>query len=360
MKICTILGTRPEITKLSPLIPLLDQEFEHILIHTGQHYDYNMDRVFFEELHLRIPDFQLQVGSHSQGKQTGLMLEKIEKILIEQNPSMVIVQGDTNSTLAGAIAAAKLSIPIIHIESGCRSFNRAMPEEINRIVVDSISDSLFASDEQSTKNLNLEGIPSEKIFLVGSTAFDACIRNSSFAPVSEILPKYGLNKNNFVLVTIHRAESTNNMNIFSNIISALNELSEKISVVFPIHPRTANVLALSSIKLNEKIILLKPQAYLDFLALLSSCRFCISDSGGIQEEALVFNKPCLVPRKETEWMRLIEAGKNFLVGTEKDSIMKTAWKLMDDEELKLIQERLSPLHKDVSENIINIIKRKYI
>src|SRR3989344_7060361 len=190
MKICTILGTRPEITKLSPLIPLLDREFEHILIHTGQHYDYNMDRVFFEELHLRIPDFQLQVGSHSQGKQTGLMLEKIEKILIEQNPSVVIVQGDTNSTLAGAIAAAKLSIPIIHIESGCRSFNRAMPEEINRIVVDSISDSLFASDEQSTKNLNLEGIPSEKIFLVGSTAFDACIRNSSFAPVSEILPKY--------------------------------------------------------------------------------------------------------------------------------------------------------------------------
>ncbi|MDP3989950.1 MAG: UDP-N-acetylglucosamine 2-epimerase (non-hydrolyzing) [archaeon] len=360
MKVVTILGTRPEIIKLSSVIPILDKEFEHILIHTGQHYDYEMDMVFFKELHLRDPDYCLQVGSHSHGKQTGFMLEKIEKILIEQKPSLVIVQGDTNSTLAGALAAAKLLIPVAHIESGCRSFNKIMPEEINRIIVDSISDSLFAPDDLSIVNLKKEGISSEKIHLVGSTAFDASRRNSSFAPIDKILSHYGLVKDNFVLATIHRAESTNNPEIFSNIISVLNELSEDMAVVFPVHPRTTNILSQSSIKLNEKIILLKPQAYLNFLALLSSCRFCISDSGGIQEEALVFNKPCLIPRNETEWMRLIDAGKNFLAGTNKRSILDIAKRLMDDGELIRIRSLPSPLHENVSESIVNIIKEKYL
>jgi UDP-N-acetylglucosamine 2-epimerase len=347
MKIITILGTRPEIVKLSALMPLLDQEFDHKVIHTGQHYDYEMDAVFFEELKLGIPDFSLNIGSHSQGKQTGLMLHKIEEVLLEEKPDLVIVQGDTNTTLSGALAASKLHIPLMHVEAGCRSFNRKMPEEINRILTDNIADFLIAPDQKSMQNLRSEGIPEEKIHLVGSTSFDAVLRNKEFAKPTD--------RKDFVLVTIHRAESTQRETL-KKITDALNQLSEDITVVFAAHPRTTKAIEEHAIILDPRIKLLGPQPYLSFLSLMKDCRFCISDSGGIQEEVLAFNKPCIVPRKDTEWMSLVEAGKNFLVGNETQHIVSKARMLLNQEELDRIKGIELPYTSGASQKILEVIR----
>jgi len=356
VKVVTVLGTRPEIIKLSPLIPLLDEKFNHILIHTGQHYDYEMDSLFFKELQLKQPSYNLKVGSHSQGKQTAIMLENIEEILILEKPDMVIVQGDTNSTLSGALAASKLHIPVAHIEAGCRSFNRYMPEEINRVIADHISDILFASDKKAGECLLKEGIPREKIFLTGSTAFDVCLRNKEFITNSNIDKRLKLTKNQFILVTLHRAENTNNPQRFKNIIDALNSLSEAIDIVFPIHPRTAKIVKQHNIKMNTKIKVTKPLGYIDFIKLMSQCRIIFSDSGGVQEEAIVFNKPCLIPREDSEWMRLIEAGKNFLVGIETQSILKkTREFITDDTKLNQVKAIKYPYDKNVSKKILALL-----
>ncbi|MBU1632511.1 MAG: UDP-N-acetylglucosamine 2-epimerase (non-hydrolyzing) [Nanoarchaeota archaeon] len=357
MKIVTVLGTRPEIIKLSPLIPLLGEEFKHIIIHTGQHYDHNMDKVFFNELHLPLPNYALNIGSHSQGKQTGLMLQQIETIFLEEKPGLVIVQGDTNTTLAGALAASKLHLPLIHLEAGCRSFNRQMPEEINRIVVDHIADYLIAPDQKSVNNLLHEGINKNNIFLLGSTAFDATLRNKDLIDTNEVLNHFSLRKKEFILVTLHRAENTNDLNKLNNIISALNELSEFITFVFPLHPRTKKIVDDNNIIVNNKIKMIAPQSYLSFLALLSSCKFCISDSGGIQEEAIVFNVPCLIPREETEWTRLVDAGKNILMGTNTERIVTTVRNLLSETKLQKIKERKCHYEAGVSEKIIKLIKQ---
>ncbi|MEK6968838.1 MAG: UDP-N-acetylglucosamine 2-epimerase (non-hydrolyzing) [Nanoarchaeota archaeon] len=358
MKIITILGTRPEIIKLSALLPLLDQEFEHVLIHTGQHYDYNMDAVFFEELNLLKPKYFLNIGSHPQGKQTGLMLEKIEEVLIKEKPDLIIVEGDTNTTMAGALAAAKLHIPIMHAEAGCRSFNRQMPEEINRVIVDHISDYLIAPDEESFQHLLAEGISEDKISLLGSTAFDAVLRNKEFIKKEVVLDNYKLKEKKFVLVTLHRAENTDNVNNLRKIIGALNHLSNLATFVFPIHPRTRKVINENKIEINSSIKLVEPQPYLSFLALLSNCTFCISDSGGIQEEALAFNIPCLIPREETEWTRLVKAGKNILMGTNTDKIINETKKfLIDETELQRIKGIKYPYDDKVSKKIVEVIKQ---
>ncbi len=319
MKVITILGTRPEIIKLSPVLDLLEKDdaIIHKVIHSGQHYDHNMDAVFFEELGLGRVDYPLGIGSHSQGKQTGLMLEKIEEVLVSEKPDLVIVQGDTNTTLAGALAAVKLHIPTMHIEAGCRSFNRKMPEEINRTVTDAISDYCIAPDKKSVENLKNEGVKA-KVFALGNTSFDAALRNKEFAR-SPIIDKLKLK--DFILVTIHRAESTDNAKNLKSIIGALEDLAKSYTVVFPMHPRTRKALEREGLSL-EKVKVIEPQAYLSFIALLSSCKVCISDSGGIQEEALVFDVPCLIPRNETEWTRLVDAGKNFLLGVDRSEIVR--------------------------------------
>ncbi len=359
MKIITILGTRPEIIKLSSLLPLLDQEFEHVLVHTGQHYDYNMDKVFFEELNLPQPKYFLSIGSHPQGKQTGLMLEKIEEVLVEEKPNLVIVEGDTNTTMAGALAAAKLHISIMHVEAGCRSFNRKMPEEINRIIVDHIADYLIAPDEKSFQNLLNEGISKTKIFLLGSTAFDAALRNKNFANIKgQVLENDILKKDDYVLVTLHRAENTDNPVVFAEIMGALKDIAKEVPIIFPIHPRTKKkVEENNSLKMNNKIQFIPPKSYLSFLSLLSNCRFCISDSGGIQEEAVAFNVPCLIPRNETEWMRLVEAGKNKLIGTKKESMVSAVLELWKDNvKLENMKTKESPFSSGVSQKIIKVIK----
>ena len=356
MKICTILGTRPEIIKLSPLLPLLDQEFEHILIHTGQHYDYSMDEVFFQELHLPLPNYFLKIGSHYPGKQTALILEKVEAILLHEKPDLVIVQGDTNTAPAGSLAAVKLHLPVMHIEAGCRSFNRNMPEETNRIIADHLATYLIAPDEQSVRNLKQEGL-TKNTFLVGSTSFDAAVRNKELVNINSVLTKHSLSQDNFVLVTIHRAENTDNPLNFQNIMSALNQLSLETTLVFPLHPRTKKALLENNLSLSPTIKVLEPQSYLDFLALLSSCKFCLSDSGGIQEEAVVFNKPCLIPRNETEWMRLVEAGKNFLLSTDTEKIVSKVKELLHSPQ-KLDQIKACPYTYDIgaSVKIMEIIR----
>jgi UDP-N-acetylglucosamine 2-epimerase len=356
MKIITNLGTRPEITKLSPLLPLLDEGFDHLLIHTGQHYDHNMDKIFFEELGLVKPDYLLGIGSRAREEQIEVMQEKIKEVLIKEKPNLVIVQGDTNTTLAGAQAASKLKIPLMHIEAGCRSFNEEMPEEKNRVAVDKISDYLITPDEQGVQNLLDEGISKGKVFLLGSTVFDAVLRNKRLIS-DEVISNWGLGKKDYLLVTLHRAENTDNLKVLREIIDALNNLAERTTLVFPIHPRTKKILENNQIYLNEEIKVIEPQSYLNFLALLSGCKFCLSDSGGIQEEALACEVPCLILRNETEWMRIVESGKNILVGTNKEKIISSAKILLDtEEELQKIKERESPFQGGASEKIIKLIK----
>ena len=237
MKIATIFGTRPEIIKLSTLIPLLDRDFNQILIHTGQHYSYEMDKIFFEDLGLRDCDYTLNIGSGTHGKQTGKMLMELENVLLLEKPELVLVQGDTNSTLAGALAASKLQIPVAHVEAGCRSFDKRMPEEINRVLVDHLSDYLFAPDCNALKNLTVsECIPSEKVHLVGNTSVDACIQAMEIFN-QKTLEDYSLKKGNYILFTLHRQENTTYEGL-KEILNALNIISNRINVLFPVHLRT--------------------------------------------------------------------------------------------------------------------------
>jgi UDP-N-acetylglucosamine 2-epimerase (non-hydrolysing) len=353
----TVLGTRPEIIKFSPLLPLFDRHFRHILIHTGQHYDQNMDRIFFKELRLKAPQHFLNVGSGSQGVQTARMLETIEPILIKSKAQCVSVLGDTNSTLAGALAAAKLNIPIAHIESGCRSFNRKMPEETNRVMVDHISEWLFAPDSTAVHHMKREGLSSKKIHLVGNTGLDATRRTMQFT-LKNRLARFGVRPGGYILATMHRAENTNELARFARLIDALNELSKEIPIVFPIHPRTRAVMKKAKIRLAPTILASEPIGNIDFITLLQHCVFVMSDSGGVQEEAAVVNRPCLVLREDTEWTRLVKAGKNFLVGTQPKPIVALARRLVRS---KLLRDRIArkkaPLQFGASQKILNILRK---
>lgn len=359
MKVATILGTRPEIIKLSPLLPLFDKAFNHILIHTGQHYDYEMDALFFEELRLKKPKYNLQVGSGRQGKQTAIMLDRIECLLLKEKVDLVIVLGDTNTVLAGALVASKLGITLAHVESGCRSYNRSMPEEINRVITDHVANILFAPDKKAEACLLREGIPKKKIFLTGSTAFDACMRNKQFIAQAHIMQQLGLAKNRFILVTLHRAGNTNDIKRLRSIVKALNILGKDIDIVFPIHPRTLKIIKANKIKLSKNIKVIPPQGYINFLQLMDGARVIISDSGGIQEESLVFNTPCLIPREDSEWMRLVEAGKNFLIGGKtKEIVRQTRAFIKDDRLLKKVKAITYGFDTGVSQKIVRILKKR--
>lgn len=327
MKVITILGTRPEIIKLSPLINLLqDETIPNLIVHTGQHYDYTMDKVFFQELQLPEPAFQLDVGSLPREQQLALMQERIEPILRSEKPDLVIVQGDTNSTLAGARAAKSCGLLVMHIEAGCRSFNEQMPEEQNRKETDRLADFLMVPDADARKHLEDEeqkyGIKYKKMKDCGSTAYDATHRNLPLAQklLPGLLAELNVQHDQFILVTIHRAENTEEPN-FSHIFHALNKIAETEVIVFPLHPRTKKVLAEKNFPLAKNIRTTEPLPYFRFLALISSCRFCITDSGGVQEEAVAVGKSCLIPRNETEWMRPVNDGINILAGTTTEKIL---------------------------------------
>jgi UDP-N-acetylglucosamine 2-epimerase len=339
------------------LLPLFDRQFEHVLVHTGQHYDENMDRIFFSELELRAPSHFLNVGMADAGAgvQTGRMLERIEPIVKDVRPDWVAVLGDTNSTLAGALVASKLNVPVAHVEAGCRSFNRRMPEEQNRVLVDHLSDLLFAPDAEAVAHLAREGIAAG-VHLVGNTGLDATARTMRIAGIERIAA-FGVEPERFVLVTLHRAENTNDVERFKRLIAAINRIGEEVVVLFPIHPRTELVLKRHEIALAPSVRALPPLGNLDFIALLRSALFVLSDSGGIQEEAAVVNRPCLILREDTEWTRLVDSGKNFLVGTETAPIVDLATRLIASAEFRAeIAARTAPLQFGATEKIVQTLQ----
>ena len=358
MKIATIFGTRPEIIKHSTLIPQLDMEFDQVLIHTGQHYSYKMDKIFFDELKLRDCDYTLNIGSGTHAQQTGKMLIELEKVLLLEKPDLVMVQGDTNSTLAGALAASKLHIPVAHVEAGCRSFDKQMPEEINRILVDNISDYLFTPDENSYKNLTcLECFPSDKVYLVGNTSVDACLRTKQLNN-QEYLKSYNLEKRRYILFTLHRQENTA-VDRLKEIIMALNMISGRIKVLFPAHLRTRKVILENKIEISDNIILTDPLGYNEFMGLLVNSKFIMTDSGGIQEEAAVLNVPCLILRDNTEWMYYVEMGKNMLVGTNYDKIVKVVTDLLENDSKFVEIEKIKiSINQGATESIVAILKKE--
>lgn len=317
LKILSIVGARPQFIKATVVSRALRSTdgIEEILVHTGQHYDINLSDVFFEELGIPEVGYNLGVGSGSHGYQTGKMLEKIEDLLLDAKPDLVLVYGDTNSTLAGALASVKLHIPVAHVEAGLRSFNRKMPEEINRVLTDHSSDILFAPTKTAVQNLQNEGIEEKRIHLVGDVMYDAALFYGAQAEMkSRIMEKHNLFSGQYVLATIHRAENTDDKMKLSAIIESLSMLAEKVPVVFPIHPRTKNILDRESMmdRLSGNVKVLEPVGYLDMIMLEKNATVIATDSGGVQKEAYFYKVPCVTLREETEWVELVNSGWNQL------------------------------------------------
>jgi UDP-GlcNAc3NAcA epimerase len=336
MKIVTIVGARPQFVKAAVVSRVIretnfieGQQIKEFIVHTGQHYDKNMSEIFFEELDIPRPTCNLGIDSCSHGLMTGRMLEGIEPILQELKPDWILIYGDTNSTLAGALAAKKLGLRLAHVEAGLRSFNLSMAEEQNRLLADRLSDILFCPTQTAVANLKNEGIGAspygERVFNVGDVMYDALLFYSDIAvQKSLVLKKMDLQAREYVLTTIHRAENTDMPDRLQNIMIALQKIAKHTAVVLPIHPRTRKILTnweapVSGIKIID------PVSYLDMIMLEKNCQAIITDSGGIQKEAYFFHKPCITLRDETEWVETVNAGTNFVVGTDKNKIV-TAFK----------------------------------
>ncbi len=320
MRFASIVGARPQFIKVAPVSKALRQEHEEIIIHTGQHYDYCMSAQFFDELAIPTPDYHLEIGSGTHGGQTARMLEAIEQVFMKERPDWVVVYGDTNSTLAGALAAAKLHIPIAHVEAGLRSFNRAMPEEINRVVTDHLSDHLFCPTETAQRNARNEGI-TQGVEIVGDVMYDILLQVQSKIDdrVRMLLPKLGVTPQDYLLVTVHRASNTDDPEAMHDIANVLNKL--EVPIIFPIHPRTQACLGKYEITWKKHIHFIEPVGYIDMLALQSRAYRILTDSGGIQKEAFLLGVPCITLREETEWIETVDAGWNVLVGTRQEVIL---------------------------------------
>ncbi|ASI98524.1 non-hydrolyzing UDP-N-acetylglucosamine 2-epimerase [Thermococcus celer] len=334
MRPAFVFGTRPEIIKLAPVVRAFEERgVEPLLIHTGQHYDYEMSRVFLEELELDGIDYHLEVGSGTQAEQTGKAMVKIERVLMDERPDVVLVQGDTNTVLAGALASVKLRIPVAHVEAGLRSFDRTMPEEINRVLADHASEVLFPPTEDARRNLEREGI-TENVYVVGNTIVDAVLQNSEIAErKSDVLERFGLKPKGYVLITAHRAENTERGSL-ERLVRILEDLPMK--AIYPMHPRTRRRLEefglWGRVGSIENLIVTKPLGYLDFLRLERNAFAVMTDSGGVQEESIILNVPCLTLRYNTERPETVKAGGNVLVGLERERAVRYLRRLMEDGE----------------------------
>lgn len=373
MKVCTIIGARPQFIKVAAVSRAIAAHnrltlnlepgtlnFEYrnlneVIVHTGQHYDDEMSAIFFRELEIPNPAYNLGIGSGGHGAQTGQMLAGIEDVLLKEKPDWVIIYGDTNSTLAGALAAAKLHLPIAHVEAGLRSFNRLMPEEINRVVADHLSALLFCPSQVAVNNLHAEGI-SNGVSIVGDVMADAFqFAAAKFSKKMDIMYRLNIEEKRYYLATIHRAENTNDSERLYSIMSAFSKIAEKNSVVLPLHPRTRKILGDKISTFNQALKIIDPVGYFDIVALQKSALMILTDSGGMQKEAYWSQVPCVTLRDETEWVETVESGWNVLAGADYGRIIEAvdAFKIPMD---------YPPLYGDghAAEKIINIILERYL
>jgi len=339
MKVLTIIGARPQFVKAAVVSRVIRETsgISEVLVHTGQHFDHEMSQIFFDEMQIPLPNYNLGIGGGTHGQNTGRMIEKIEEVLLKEKPDRVLVYGDTDSTLAGALASVKLHIPLAHVEAGLRSYNRHMPEEINRILTDHAADLLFAPTEEAVKNLEKEGLSGGKVVRTGDVMYDAALYYRAFAQCPDI---EGLACSKFVLCTLHRAENTDDPVRLKNIMEALSTIAQEVPVILPLHPRTRNRLqsnfSLSSL-LPPSLMIMQPVGYLKMIWLLEHCQLVMTDSGGLQKEAYFFRKPCVTLREETEWVELLHTGANMLVGANTEKIIsafhQSSMRIISNEQL---------------------------
>lgn len=331
MKLLTVVGARPQFVKAAALSRALDriEGIEELIVHTGQHFDSNMSEVFFEEMQIPKPAFNLAINSLGHGAMTGRMLEEIEKLILSEKPNMVLVYGDTNSTIAGALAAKKLHVAVGHVEAGLRSFNMAMPEEVNRILTDRISDHLFCPTDTAINNLKKEGYDNIDchVHRTGDVMQDAAIYYAQFVEEKSHVLKDNNITEDIALVTIHRAENTDDPKRLNAIVNALNHIQKKLRVVCPLHPRTRKIM--DKLKLIPEFDLIDPVGYFDMIALLQRSKVVLTDSGGLQKEAFFFNSPCVTMRDQTEWVELVENGFNMIAGADSDQIIAAFNQMID-------------------------------
>jgi len=364
LKVILSAGIRPNFMKVAPILEEMrkfPENFQASLIHTGQHYDDVMSKVFFCDLELPEPDRYLNVGSGRHAVQTAGVMVAFEKVLVDERPDLVIVVGDANSTLACALVAAKLGIKLAHVEAGLRSWDRTMPEEINRIVTDSISELLFTPSEDADENLLLEGIPQERIFFVGNIMVDSLLRCKQTELKSNILEEIGLTERNYCLLTLHRPSNVDAKRVLSGIIFALGRIQKQIKVVFPVHPRTKKMLQdfelLKVLEDMDNLILIEPLGYLHFLKLQMCAKVVLTDSGGVQEETTVLEVPCLTLRENTERPITVQIGTNLIVGSKEDDIVDAVYEVLQSKGKK----GRTPKFWDgrTSERIVRVLKEVY-
>jgi UDP-N-acetylglucosamine 2-epimerase (non-hydrolysing) len=330
MKIIAVAGARPNFMKIAPLMAELRRRpgITAYLVHTGQHYDQRMSRLFFEQLGIPRPDVDLEVGSGSHALQTAEVMKRFEPVLLTERPDVVIVVGDVNSTLACALTAVKLGIPVAHVEAGLRSFDRSMPEETNRLLTDAISQWLFVSESSGVANLRREGVPQERIFFVGNVMIDTLLAFRARSEESPILDDLRLRNRDYAVLTLHRPANVDDPATFRGLMTALGRLQREVPIVFPVHPRTRKALGEQTAAAMPKLLLTEPLGYLDFLKLLAHARLVLTDSGGIQEETTVLGVPCLTMRKNTERPITVEVGTNILVGDDPERIASVGLHLL--------------------------------
>jgi UDP-N-acetylglucosamine 2-epimerase (non-hydrolysing) len=363
LKIVNVVGARPNFMKIAPIKRVMDKytDINNILVHTGQHYDKNMSKLFFKDLELPEPDIYLGVGSGTHAQQTAKIMIEFEKVLESEKPDLIIVVGDVNSTAACSLVAAKMGIKIAHVEAGLRSFDRTMPEEINRIVTDSLADFLFVTEKSGMDNLKNEGVAESKVFFVGNVMIDSLIHFLHKAKTSNITSELHLDGEKYILVTLHRPSNVDIKENLESIIDTFSILEKDLKIVFPAHPRTKKMLAAfhldKRIKKMENLILLDPVGYLDFIHLMQSATLLLTDSGGIQEETTYLGIPCITMRENTERPVTIELGTNILVGSDNDQIVKETKKIINGKGKKGKVPKL--WDGKAAERIVSILEKQF-